>query len=93
MNVKEHFGSKYLYQPSINRLPSFICLIAASLALIALVEITCRRLPVHDANGFVPSLQGIANTTGMIRARNTDLDPQNGETRLIRALMDNNGLC
>ncbi|KAL8792874.1 MAG: hypothetical protein Q9195_004516 [Heterodermia aff. obscurata] len=40
------------YQPSITRLPSLICLLLISLALIALTEIACRRLPVLETNGL-----------------------------------------
>lgn len=85
VSVKGQVGDKRLYQPSITRLPSLLCLIVASLALIALVEVACRRLPAHDANGFVPSLHRLFNTTSTIRARNVDPYPQ--------GCMTKNSLC
>ena len=43
----------------------------ASLGLIALVEIACRRLPAHNANGIITSVHDIASAdiSSIIEAR------------------------
>ena len=45
-----------MYQPTITRLPSLICLLVVSLALIALTEFACQRLPAHHNSGIAKSI-------------------------------------
>lgn len=69
-----------MYQPRITRLPSLTCLFLASLLLIALTELACRRLPAHNVNGIIHSVpqQVSANINALISARWPKPNPQDG---------------
>ena len=45
-----------MYQPTITRLPSLLCLFLLTLALIGLTELAIRRLPAHDNSGFIKNV-------------------------------------
>ena len=62
------------YQPTITRLPSLICLLLCTLALIALVELACRRLPVHESEGIIKTVKGLEQSE--VQRRAAKLSPQ-----------------
>lgn len=45
-----------LYQPTITRLPSLLCLFFFTLSLIALTELACRRLPPAQFDGVMMTI-------------------------------------
>lgn len=58
------------YQPAITRLPSLILLFTLTLALIALTELACRRLPARNSEAFaVLDLKRSLRETSRILAR------------------------
>lgn len=46
-----------MYQPTITRLPSLLCLFLLTLSLIGLTELAIRKLPAHDSSGIVKNVQ------------------------------------
>ena len=78
MHAKVILDTRHHYQPTITRLPSLLCLLVASLGLIALVEVACRRLPAHNANGIITSIHDTASADidSVIEARH--VKRQNG---------------
>lgn len=74
----------HLYQPRITRLPSLLSLLTITLALIALIEIACRRLPARGSDyvGSPINLKLARNLESQFVVRNVLLRPRNGANEM-----------
>ena len=76
-----------LYQPHITRLPSLLSLLTITLALIAVIEIACRRLPARESD-YIDSPINLKRSQDLdLRnfARNALVKLQNGENKSPRS--------